>query len=195
MNTFHRLVVLDTETGGLDPVEHSLIEVAARVVDLNHLAQHVHVHDLHFESKVAPRLPVSKGAAAVNGYTAVRWRAAPSLGRFSEMFSRWLAHIDAPPDGSLVWAGSNVGFDLGFLKSDLRQVGAELPGKPKFSRRLLNTESLCFPLLLRGTVSSLGVAALRKWAGLKGEQKHTALDDVNDTVAIICKYVREEVWR
>lgn len=127
----------------------------------------------------------------MNGYSEERWTNSFSMRRVATDFVDWLKLF---PD-DLTWAGSNVlGFDLPFLRSDFARCDVPFPEAPKFGRRTLNTESLCFPLRAMGLVDSCGVAALRKWAGCDGEQHHSALDDVLDTVLIIRTYFERYVW-
>jgi DNA polymerase III epsilon subunit-like protein len=187
------LIVVDTETGGFDPAERCIIELSAQHVLVEHDAKQVVAHpNESFHRFVKPDRPVSEGAAAVNGYSEKAWAGAQRMREVARAFIGWLYEI--PHDG-LVWTGSNVtGFDLPFLHSDFGRVELALPGKPKFSRRVLNTESLCFPLLVKGEVEHVGIEALRTWAGLSGEQKHTAKDDVADTITIISRYFYKEVW-
>lgn len=185
------LIVIDTETGGLDPSDSCIIELAARCVTIAHERKGLTVGE-SFHELVKPDRPVGAQAATVNGYSEEKWSGSKRMGIVARKFIGWLYTL---PHEDMAWAGSNVsGFDLPFLKSDLARCDLALPGKPKFGRRVLNTESLCFPLLVRGDVNSLGVEALRTWAGLSGKQKHTALDDVHDTVAIVSRYFYKEVW-
>lgn len=185
-----RLVVLDTETGGLEPEDACIIELAAAEIEIyspgvpNKLGT---VVQRRFHSRVKSYKPVHPAAAKVNGYNEAEWDKESTFDVVGGDFLGWLDGIQGE---GLVWCGSNVGFDLGFIASDLEHYGLPaLPSKPKFSRRLLNTESLCFPLMMFGYVDSLGVNALGKWAGREGEQRHTASDDVDDCIAILREYL------
>lgn len=182
------LLVVDTETGGLDPAVHCIIEIAAAHVTIEGWV--VTVHD-RFNVRTLPDRAVDPQAAAVNGYTPERWAdTALPMPIAARDFLAWIAEL---PEG-LIWTGSNVtGFDLPFLRSDFARAGFELPGKPQFSRRKLNTESLCFPLFAKGEIEGCGLRHLRKWAGLEGEQHHTAAEDVADTVIAIREYFGREV--
>lgn len=150
------LIVVDTETGGLEPSEHCIIELAARHAIIQSDCT-VLSTSTTFHAYVLPGRPVHPQAPEVNGYPPELWREREARSMFDvgRSFLAWLAAI---PHEDLTWAGSNVsGFDLPFLRSDLKRVGMELPGKPKFGRRNLNTESLCFPLLVRAEVDSCGI--------------------------------------
>lgn len=183
------LLVLDTETGGLNPAVNPLLEIAAAHVTVwPHMMNGVQVRS-RFESKVAPRFgaEITTAAASINGYTPEAWSEAQRMVHVGYDFLEWL---DTLPD-NLIWTGSNVQFDLDFLEYGLGTAcGLDLPQPPKFKRRKLNTESLCFPLLVDRQVDSMGLAALRKWAGAEGEQTHRAMDDVNDTITVIAEFFK-----
>jgi DNA polymerase III epsilon subunit-like protein len=194
------LMIVDTETGGLSSESASVIEVAAQlhvVLDTSRekpgksYRRHFRLSAVSdpFHRLVRPRLPVEEQAAAVNGYDPDRWER-EGVNYDVAMRDLHAFLVEEEPDiEGIVWAGSNVlGFDLPFLRSEMAAAGLELPGKPRFARRTLNTESLCFPLFARGLTDSCGVAALRTWVGLKGEQHHTAIGDIEDTAAIIARY-------
>lgn len=191
------LMIVDTETGGLSPESTSVIEVAAQLHVVLHMSKPgsdrtyftVAQSAEPFHRLVRPRLPVEEQAAAVNGYDPDRWeREGVNYDVAMRDLHAFLAEEESDIEG-IVWTGSNVqGFDLPFLRNEMAAAGLELPGKPRFSRRTLNTESLCFPLFARGYTDSCGLAALRTWAGLKGEQRHTAIGDIEDTATIIGHY-------
>lgn len=192
-NMIH-LIVLDTETGGLDPTRHCIIELAARLVRLDADNKSVRVPQAKvFHAYILPDRLINPEAAKINGYCFDWWQENAMLR--SDAFAQFLDYLDGLGEEDMIWAGSNVtGFDLPFLRSDMARVGLKLPGKPKMAGRALNTESLCFPLFANYEVDSCGVAALRKWAGCSGKQSHNAIDDVEDTVRIIGAYFQRVVW-
>jgi DNA polymerase III epsilon subunit-like protein len=188
------LIVIDTETGGLDPSDRCIIELAARLVriDIENRAVRVPRAKL-FHAYIKPDRPVHPQAAAVNGYREDWWEA--NAMSQVDAFDQFIDYLEGLDHEDMMWAGSNVtGFDLPFLRSDLDRFHLELPGKPKMSHRTLNTESLCFPLFVEGQTESCGIAALRKWAGCPGEQRHNAIDDVEDAIRIIASYFQRRVW-
>lgn len=188
------LIVIDTETGGLDPSRACIIELAAKLVriDVEHRSVRVPQANL-FHAYVLPDRPIHPQAAAINGYRD-DWWAANALPQ-ADAFGQFLDYLDSLDYQGMMWAGSNVtGFDLPFIRTDMARLGLLLPGKPKMSHRTLNTESLCFPLFVEGQTESCGIASLRKWAGCEGDQKHTAIDDVNDTIRVITAYFQRHVW-
>jgi len=175
------LVVVDTETGGLSPSNASITEIAAQVIE-------VYPGDLQlaetFETKCKPDRPVSPKAAEVNGYTPEAWADAPELPEALAEFTAWLDEVckRVAPHNPM-WTGCNPLFDLKFFKSDAERHGVTLP--EGLSYRMIDVQSLCLPLLLKGEIEGLGLRHLRAWAGCEGEQTHTAMGDVNDTCQVI----------
>lgn len=110
------LLVLDTETGDLDPRTSSLIEIAALATD-----ERGEVVD-SFEVRVRPSLPVSAEAARVNGYTPEGWRFAMEPADGLRAFVEWLV-----PHGDRLLVGHNVGFDVRFIEQEGLREGVD-PG-------------------------------------------------------------------
>lgn len=181
------LVVVDTETGGLSPSTSCIIEIAAKLVRVSGSRVKEATDALSFYSRMPPDRAVSDHAARVNGYVKGEWeeheQCEPRIDGLTRL-TRWCDKY--APEGSM-WCGSNVTFDLSFLESDLSRLQLEMPSH--FSYRKVDIESLCFPLFATGRTKGIGLKHLRKWAGLGGEQRHRAIDDVNDVIAVLRKYM------
>jgi DNA polymerase III epsilon subunit-like protein len=186
--TTHTLVVLDLETGGLDPNRHGIVEIAAAIVEIENTMDSdrglVFRYGETWESQCIPDLAVETNAALINGYTAEKWEGAPSTGMALRAFFSWMTR--SVPNGAM-WCGSNPSFDLGFLRAAEARCVERMP--TYMSHRMCNLASLCFPLMLSGQTEGIGLRHLRKWAGLEGEQKHRAMADVLDTIVVLKKYL------
>jgi DNA polymerase III epsilon subunit-like protein len=173
------LLVVDTETGGLLPSEACIIEIAAVPLFIDE--QSIELGE-PFEAKIKPDRPVSAKAAEVNGYTREAWIGALTADIVLDDFRRYvdaLCQVVKQP----MWCGCNPLFDLKFYNSDRKRHGvAELQ---ELSHRVIDVQSMAFPLIFRGEVRGVSLAKLRAWAGMPDEQKHTALDDVLDTCEVI----------
>ncbi|MBA4382101.1 MAG: DNA polymerase III subunit epsilon [Sideroxydans sp.] len=116
-----RLVVLDTETTGLDPKQgHRIIEVAAIELDGRK------VSDRTFHRYLNPEREIDEGAAAVHGLTLERLQ---NEAKFAEIAPALLEFI----------AGAqliihNAPFDMGFLNAELT-----LAGLPTLSNPVIDT--------------------------------------------------------
>ena len=82
-----------------------------------------------------------------------------------------------------MWCGCNPLFDLKFYNSDRKRAGEAAPDG--LSYRVIDVQSMAFPLLFHGELRGLSLAKLRAWAGMTDEQKHTALEDVIDTAEVV----------
>lgn len=186
-------LVVDTETGGLDPTKASIISIAGQLVYAEDQVLKVPAgqDEANFESLVQPVLPVHPEAAEINGYTEEAWADAPSAKGALNAFCRWcdkMALIFEEP----MWTGCNPVFDAKFLAADCERTGVELPSG--LSYRLFDVQNLALPLLWKGEIENLKLATLRKWVGAEGEQEHTASGDVIDTIevleALLAKYAK-----
>jgi DNA polymerase III epsilon subunit-like protein len=135
-----------------------------------------------FHFKIKPDRPVNPKAAAVNGYTPEAWADAhepePVLVAFRTYVDALCQVVKRP-----MWCGCNPLFDLKFYNSDRKRHGVAAPDG--LSYRVIDVQSMAFPLLFHGAVRGLSLAKLRAWAGMPDEQKHTALDDVLDTCEVV----------
>lgn len=175
-------LVVDTETGGLDPEVACIVELAAVVVVMEHgqLSFPENIQE-QFHVKIEPDLPVDDYAARLNGYSVETWHGVPGRDALHE-FSRWVeivaTHYDRP-----VWTGCNPVFDLKFFQSDCKRLGVTPPDG--LSYRVFDVQALAWPLRYRGEVENVKLETLRTWAGCGGTQKHTALEDVIDTIQVM----------
>lgn len=158
----HRLCFFDSETGGLNPVDHDMVELAAIVTDCTGkeiLAK--------YAQKVIPKKPVHPKAAAVNGYDPKVWaKEAIPIEKAMERIS-YLSR-------QAVFVAHNAPFDWDFLTDALKANGFKWCG----SYHRIDTVALATPLLHHGLVENLKLATLTRELGIKHEDTHTAYGDV-----------------
>ncbi|MBI3503852.1 MAG: DNA polymerase III subunit epsilon [Proteobacteria bacterium] len=104
-----REIVLDTETTGLDPRNHRILELAC-IELVNHIPTGAKLHTL-----IDPEMEISAEAAAIHGITNAKLKGAPV---FSGIVSDFLEFIG---DSKLVI--HNAEFDVGFLNAELVRLG------------------------------------------------------------------------
>ncbi|GAB4124517.1 MAG: DNA polymerase III subunit epsilon [Sideroxydans sp.] len=105
-----KLIVLDTETTGLDPKQgHRIIEVAAIELDGRR------VSDRTFHRYINPEREIDEGAAKVHGLTLERLQNEP---KFAEIAPALLEFIEG---AELII--HNAPFDIGFLNAELALAG------------------------------------------------------------------------
>jgi DNA polymerase III epsilon subunit-like protein len=100
------MIVVDVETTGLDKKIHSIISIGA--VDFDDP-----MNQFHIECRPFNGAQVSQGAMDKNGCNKARL-ADPNLPTLKEAFLKFVEWLEPTTDKDL--AGSNVGFDIGFLE-------------------------------------------------------------------------------
>lgn len=124
-----RLIILDTETTGLEVSEgHRIIEVGAVELVARRLTGN------HFHHYLNPEREVEQGALEVHGITNEFLADKP---RFYDIMQDFLNYIQG---ATLVI--HNAAFDVGFLESELRLAGCEPPTIKHFAADVLDTLKL-----------------------------------------------------
>jgi DNA polymerase III epsilon subunit-like protein len=184
-----KLLVLDTETGGVDPDRHSLLSIGAVVWEDGRQGAELEV------LVAEPDFIVTARAMEINRIDLVahsRQAVAPAdalaiLTRFVvDQFRQELASGE-----KVVLAGHNIGFDVGFLKRLFRAAGSDF--EALFSHRSLDTASVLRFLSLAGMVPEAAAASNEAFRYLKIEiseaDRHTALGDARATAELLTRLV------
>ncbi|MGO8994722.1 MAG: exonuclease domain-containing protein [Polyangiaceae bacterium] len=159
-----RLLFVDVETTGLDPVRHEIIELAA---------VRVHPQLLFIErelvTRVRPQFPerCSMETASINGFDPQKWDHEPDIYDALKRF--------APLAEGCILAGHNVGFDKAFLAAGYRRAGLE---EPKMDHHTIDTATLAWPLAVAGALESLSLGPVCDLLGIRNEGAHSARRDV-----------------
>lgn len=162
----YNILFFDCETGGLDPRQASIIEVACVLTSPAGIVLN------EYTTKVVPTKPVHPRAAAVNGYSPEKWTAAVSLAEAIGCV------IDYSRDA--LFAAHNAPFDWAFLQDAMGSVGARWRG----GYHKIDTVALAMPLLMGGHVPDLKLSTLVRHFGIDPGKAHTALSD-----ARACRWV------
>lgn len=158
------LCFLDTETTGLKPGYHEVIEIAIVRVDPASGAEdtlYTRIKPQHIDRAD----PI---ALRVNGYQPSEWAEAPTM---SEIGNRIVEFLDG---GILV--GHNVAFDEFMIRADLESAG--VPGKIPYHK--VDTVTLAYEHLAQKGLESLSLDAIRRFLGWETEGAHRATKDVED---------------
>ena len=158
---------VDTETSGLDPTYHDIVEIAAIITDenLNELER--------YESKVKLRNPnrLDPGAAKINGYREEVW--AKEARPFWE-FQGWLSRL-IPYGHVAIPVGHKVDFDRQFIESYYKPIGKFCP----IAYHMIDTAGLSMVLKLAGVIDVPDVKLGTVCQALKFQEQptHRAMDD------------------
>jgi len=109
-----KLIVLDTETTGLEVEQgHRIVEVGAVA-----LADRKKT-DLHFHSYLNPQRSIDEEAEKVHGLSMERLSSEPEFSEIAESFLEFV-------EGSILVI-HNASFDLGFLNAELKRASSQYP--------------------------------------------------------------------
>ena len=182
-----KLLVIDTETGGIDPDRHSLLSVAAVVwsdgridgeieifvgeSDLTVTARALEINCIDLVEHARMAIPPEDALSRLVGFVADSFEAELAAGE------------------QVVLVGHNVSFDVGFLRRLCRLAGAGFPSI--FSHRMLDTASVLRFLSLAELVPATAVASSEAFAHLgvqiPRELRHTALGDARATAELLTR--------
>jgi DNA polymerase-3 subunit epsilon len=184
-----KLLVIDTETGGIDPDRHSLLSVAAVVWADGRIEGEIEI--LVGEADVT----VTARALEINRIDLVEHarRAVPPAEALSHLLGFVAEHFRVELAGGeqVVLVGHNVGFDVGFLRRLCRLATSAFPAQ--FSHRMLDTASVLRFLSLAGFVPTSAVASTEAFAHfgvrIPPELRHTALGDARATADLLTRLV------
>ncbi|MFH0912320.1 MAG: exonuclease domain-containing protein [Patescibacteria group bacterium] len=152
------LIVLDTETTGVDARKDGIIEIAAaKIADGQIVAT--------FQTLVKPTVPLGVTVAVLTGIQPAELIDAPAIAEAGQALLKFA--------GDLPIAGHNISFDLDFLKAG----GINLPG------RSLDTLDLAIVILPKLPFHSMQF--LCQHYQFKNQPSHRAMSDVNATVELI----------
>jgi len=183
-----RLLVIDTETGGLDPEQFSLLSIGLVVWDEGELGG----EDEFFVSE--PDLRCDPEAMAVNAIdTDLIRRVGLTPEQAVTRLERFLdSQFPSPAIARVSVVGHNVHFDLAFIRRLYRIAGR--PIGPRFSHRFIDTAGILQFLILAGRLPegvSDSTSAFRHF-GIEFAQgeRHSALADARATARLLTKLLK-----
>lgn len=187
----NKILVFDTETGGLDPAEHSLLTLGAVILGSDGSI----ISTLSLVINEGAALSVTDQALKVNGLTVEYIR---EKGMTPEEATRtletWLTNNGLIRGITL--AGHNVSFDIGFLKRLYRLAGRTFD--KKFSYRSLCTQSIAMFLTFAGVANytKTSLDALTSFYDIQIRQggatgTHDALEDAIATAKLLTCLAKE----
>ena len=161
-----RLAFIDTETTGLDPKKHEIIEIAVLIEEEGKVID-------AFQSKIRPqRIEVAEPRALeLNGYSknSRAWENAPLMEEVAPILIRML-------DGCIL-VGHNPSFDEAFLREGIVRAGVS--GKIPYHK--IDTITLAYEHLSPLGLTKASLDAIRDFLGWSKKNAHTAMVDVEDS--------------
>ena len=178
-----KILFIDTETGGIDPANHSLLSLA--LVVWKELDVRASIEILVNDGV----LNVTEKALEINGINLSDHKkkavspvlALQQLDQFLDIhFSR---------DEKIILGGHNINFDVNFLNAFLTRNGYNF--QRRFSHRFVDTSSILFYLYLTGKIKRKLTASQDAfdYFGITVQGRHTALGDAFATAQLFGKLV------
>lgn len=167
------LAFIDTETTGLDPSIHEIIEFAIIREDTEGFVEEwsTQIRPTHIET-------ADPEALRINGYNTEAWAHAPTFDLAAEFISRML-------DGCVL-VGHNIAFDALFLTEEFKRTDIEF-WRPKHK---IDTVTLVYEHLIPCGLQGIALDKVRAFLGLSLTGSHTALQDARDCRLIYHKLSR-----
>lgn len=156
-----RLVAfVDTETTGLSPTDHEIIDFACILE-----TRTAGVQEVSFKMKPEHLDRASPKALEVNGYTPEKWERAWNQAEGATAISQALK--------GAVLIGHNVRFDAGFLNATQERHNI----KERLDYHLVDTVSLAWIHLVPCGLTSLSLENVCRFLNIDNTDAHTALGD------------------
>ncbi len=172
-----KVLVIDVESTGLDPIKNSCIEIGAVLLD-----EELNVLD-EYSTLIAP-LPgteINPDSMAVNKISMEELKTAPDYKTVIEEFHKRFSSFFPVPTIS----GWNVWFDVAFLRGLYEKAGKNWP----FGHRFLDLQSVVqFFSGFQGVSLEKLVSSL-----LKEKQTHRAIDDTRHTAQVLKHLVEKHI--
>lgn len=176
----NRILVIDTETGGIDPLKCSILSLGAVVWEDGRILGETEV--LVAEQPIQAEPDAMKvNRIDLKKHAAIGLAPKLAIANFEKFFLEYF------PQGKVPIAGHNVGFDIGFLQRLYRL--AELDFEERFSHRSIDTSSIMNFLRL---AEKLSIPSCSLESGLKyfqievkDHERHTALADARATAKLL----------
>lgn len=182
----YKIIVIDTETGGLDAEQKSILSLGAVILDNGSITDEFYT--VIREDKII----YDAQALKVNGFTVSEIeRDGVSPSEALDSFMSFLSRNNLANRATL--AGHNVGFDIGFLKRLFRLAGREKVYDKCFSYRTVDTQSVAQLLQMAGriTVKSTSLDSLCAACGItiREGSDHNALEDARATAILFTGFL------
>lgn len=181
------MVVIDTETGGLDSLQHSLLTVALIVTRNLEIIASKEWHLKHEDYHTTER------ALEINGIDIETHDASatPAAEAISDMLD-FLDHHRLPEE-RVVFFGQNTIFDKQFLEAAVEQSGQMKRYRSIVSHRYIDLMSITAFLNLSGHINTdnLGLDAVVTSLGVEREQRHSALGDARMTLKALIEMYKQ----
>jgi DNA polymerase III epsilon subunit-like protein len=181
-----KLLVVDTETSGLDPDVHSILSIGAAVWSPGRVLASLELFICDDSMEVQP------DALRINQIDLgwLREHGVPPAQAVATLEAFVRRNFDLPDPGARVTiVGHNLSFDVPFLKRLYQRAGASYAAT--FSHRIIDTASILGFLILAGLLPLSGASSEEalEYFGISVPARHTGLGDAVATAELLDKLI------
>jgi DNA polymerase III epsilon subunit-like protein len=185
-----KLLVIDTETGGLDPEKHSIIQFGAVVWEDGKLGDSIEFYIVEL-----PKIIADESALKINNISLDHvYKTGELVGTAIDKIQEFVAK-NFPEGEPVALVGHNVAFDVAFTKRLYKRINKMELFNKTFSHRLLDTAGIVRFLSLSGKLqlTSASSDAAFKHFGIEPDpnERHTALADAKATGQLLTSLLLE----
>ena len=174
------ITILDTETTGLNPREHEIIEFAAISFEEKNDGSYEIVNKTKFKIKPQHIEKAQPTALEINGYEEKKWSKA-------KLFIEHTEKIKEIIESSDMLLGQNLIFDIRFIISEFKRCGLEPPKFPEY----IDTKDMAGVLVKEGKIKRASMDFLCEHFQIKvSGRAHTALVDCERTFLVWQKLLK-----
>jgi DNA polymerase-3 subunit epsilon len=174
------ITILDTETTGLDPKEHEVIDFAAISFEEKGDGSYEIIKKIKFKIKPKHIEKAQSAALKINGYEASKWSKA-------KLFEEHASSIKEVIEKSEMLLGQNLIFDIRFLISEFKRCNLEPPKFPEY----IDTKEMAGGLVKEGKIKRSSMDYLCEHFNITvSGRTHTALVDCERTFLVWQKLLK-----
>jgi DNA polymerase III subunit epsilon len=180
-----KILFIDTETGGLNPSEHSLLSIALvvwqdlKIIDSIELYINDGVLNVTKQAIEINKIDIEKHKK--NSITPIQ-----AIKKIKDFLNK---HFIDLVDSKITLAGHNVNFDVNFLRFFLDKNNESFSAY--FSHRFVDTSSILYYLFLSGKLKYKALSSNEAFQlfKIKIEHRHTALGDAVATAELFTRLI------
>jgi DNA polymerase III epsilon subunit-like protein len=177
-----KILVLDTETTGLDILKHEIIQIGFLCFELNDDKQEI-ISKKEINIKPKHLELADKKALEINGFTKKKWRG-------SKIFDEHADEIKDLIEQADYLLGQNLIFDLRFISQSFKNINLDAPKFPKY----IDTKKMASVLVSEGKLKSASMDKMCEHFKVTFEgDAHTALTDCERTLSVWNCLLKENV--
>src|SRR5690606_30430214 len=182
----NKILFIDTETGGLDPLEHSLLSVAFAVWDNGKITTS---KEFLINDGV---LNVTSKALEINGINIIEHSRIALKSKYAISEIKNFLNQNFEFDEKIILCGHNILFDINFFKNFWNKNEGNY--NKRFSHRYVDTASILFFLSITNKLPENSNSSQNAFDlfGISIDKRHSALGDVLGTAELFNRLIELE---